>query len=363
MKEKEKDKILIVDDAPGFLITMRTILEREGYDVTTAEDGLKAIEIVKKHEFDLILADLKLPGKDGIEVMKEASKNDPFATGIIITAYASLDTAIGAIRENCYDYVQKPYQVKDLLQRIKKGMEKRKLEKEVVALKVQAEFLNDLMSHDINNMNQTIVGYLGLLLKSGLTEEQREYVEEVQSTMSRSSKLIGNVRKLRQIRGIEPELKAVDLVSVLKKSIEEVKTSHEEKEVTIKFGYEKGKKQYILADSFVSDVFSNILDNAVRFTSSAEVEIDVRVEDYIKNGDEFFKVSIEDRGRGVQDEAKEAIFNRFFKEEQKGSGLGLYLVKTLINRYSGEVWVEDRVKGDYTQGSIFNVAIPKSKLN
>ncbi len=362
MKEKEKEKkILIVDDELAFLVTTKAILEEEGYEVTTAEDGFKALDILKEQHFDVVLADLKMPGKDGIDVLEEAKKINPYTIGIIITGYPSLDTAIEAMQKGCYGYILKPYHVEDLKQIIKRGFEKSRLEQEVFVLKERAEFYNDLMAHDINNINQIIMGYLGALSDSGLSEqEQKSCVEKALSAVKRSAKLIENVRKLRQIQEIEPEQKAIDLTDILKESIDTVKADHKDKEVEINY-IPPEEKQYILADSFANDIFVNILDNAIKFTPSTKVEIGIGVEDYAKKGKEFYEISVEDRGRGVPDEAKEAIFKRFHKGHKymKGSGIGLYLVRTLVSRYGGEVWVEDRIEGDHTQGSIFNVIIPK----
>ncbi len=363
MKEKEKKKILIVDDEFAFLVTTEAILEEEGYEVTTAEDGFKALDILKEQYFDVVLADLKMPGKDGIEVIEEAKKVNPYAIGIIITGYPSLDTAIEAIEKGCYGYILKPYHAEDLKQIIKRGFEKSRLEQEVFVLKESAEFYNDLMAHDINNINQIIMGYLGALSDSGLSEqEQKGYVEKALSAVKRSAKLIENVRKLRQIQEIEPEQKAIDLTDILKASIDTVRADHKDKEVEINY-IPSEENQYILADSFANDIFVNILDNAIKFTPSTKVAIGIGVEDYAKNGKEFYEISVEDRGRGVPDEAKEAIFKRFHKGHKymKGSGIGLYLVRTLVSRYGGAVWVEDRVKGDHTQGSIINAIIPKPK--
>ena len=357
-----REKILIVDDEHSFRVTTRAILEEEGYEVTTAEDGLAALDILKKQIFDVILADLKMPGKDGIEVIEEAKKVDPYTIGIVITGYPSLDTAIEAIGKGCYDYMPKPYQVEDLKRIIERGLEKSRLEQEVFLLKQIAEFYNDLMAHDINNINQTTMGYLNLLLESSRGDEQKEYIERALSAVKRSAKLIEDVRKLKQVQETEHELKVMDLTAILKECIDSAKASHKDKEVTINYN-PSAESQYILANSLASNIFSNILDNAIKFTPSKKVAIDIGVDDYSRNGKEFYRISVGDRGRGVPDEVKEAIFGRFIRGQQsiKGSGIGLYLVKTLINRCGGEVWVEDLVKGDYTQGSVFNVIVPKGR--
>ena len=90
------------------------------------------------------------------------------------------------------------------------------------------------------------------------------------------------------------------------------------------------------------------------------VDISVKLEECQDNGKNYYKVSIEDNGPGIPDDMKDKIFNRLQRGETKarGMGLGLYLVKSLVDSYNGKVWVEDRVTGDHTKGSRFVVLLP-----
>lgn len=115
------------------------------------------------------------------------------------------------------------------------------------------------------------------------------------------------------------------------------------------------------ADELIHELFVNILTNAVKYDQNNPVEIDVSVERLESRRGRRLLVSIADHGRGVPDELKEEIFERFNRApKKKGSGLGLHLVRTLATRYNGRVWVEDRVKGDHSKGAVFKVELPST---
>lgn len=107
-------KILIVDDDKKLLSVLKTIFSEEGHEIITCSDGLYAIETCHKQVFDLIITDLMMPGANGIEVLKEARKIHPETLVILITGYASLETAVQAIRDGAYDYITKPFKLEEI---------------------------------------------------------------------------------------------------------------------------------------------------------------------------------------------------------------------------------------------------------
>ena len=113
MKEKVMFKSLIVDDDKKLRSLLSSLLVEEGDEVTTCADGLCAIDKCREEQFDLIVTDLVMPGASGIEVLKEARKLCPDTLVILITGYASLETAIEAIREGAYDYITKPFKLEE----------------------------------------------------------------------------------------------------------------------------------------------------------------------------------------------------------------------------------------------------------
>ena len=117
-KEDESDEgtkpILIVEDETIMRESVRDWLSDIGYQVETAEDGERALEIIEKQDFGLLILDLKLPGKDGIQVLREARVKKPKLRGIIITAYPSVETAVEAIKDGAIEYLPKPFELNRL---------------------------------------------------------------------------------------------------------------------------------------------------------------------------------------------------------------------------------------------------------
>jgi signal transduction histidine kinase len=218
--------------------------------------------------------------------------------------------------------------------------------------KNRAEFYVDLMSHDIQNFNTVALGHLELVLEDPeLDDDTKELVSTALSAIKRSSNLIDNVRKLQRGGGAFGK-KSVS--KTLWRIINQIKNLYSNKDIHVNYD---GREALVYADELLEDVFFNLLDNAVKHCPSDDVVIDIDVEDNSEN----VRISITDRGKGVPDEMKERIFTRYEKlnEGVQGSGLGLHLVKTLVDKYGGKVWVEDRVKGDHTKGSTFYVTLPK----
>jgi signal transduction histidine kinase len=107
------------------------------------------------------------------------------------------------------------------------------------------------------------------------------------------------------------------------------------------------------ADELVDDIFANLYSNSVKYTEGDTIEI----ETIIDRSDNYWKVSILDKGRGIPDERKVNLFNRY-STNSKGSGLGLSIVHALVSRYAGKINVENRIEGDYTRGTAFHVQLP-----
>lgn len=117
------EKILIVDDEEGMREFLTYMLEGESYQVFTATNGLEALEKLRQEEFALVLADIKMPGIDGLEMLRRIKEIDEQAVVIVMTAYASLDSAIKAIKFDAYDYLVKPFADTDkVLSIIEKGL-------------------------------------------------------------------------------------------------------------------------------------------------------------------------------------------------------------------------------------------------
>lgn len=132
-------KILVIDDEFTIRHMIKTILEKNGYEVDMAEDGKIGLEKVKADIYDIILCDIKMPVLDGFGFLNGLKESDVAATVIMMTAYGSIDTAVEAIRKGAYDYISKPFKADEILIAIKKAEERERLIKENLILKRETE--------------------------------------------------------------------------------------------------------------------------------------------------------------------------------------------------------------------------------
>jgi two-component system response regulator PilR (NtrC family) len=130
-----KDKILVADDEQSMREFLDIMLKKEGYKVSLAPNGEEVLKLIEKDIFDLILMDIRMPRLDGISTLKKIKAISQETIVIMITAYASADTAIRAMKEGAYDYITKPFKVEEIKLVIKNALEKKNLQKENVLLK------------------------------------------------------------------------------------------------------------------------------------------------------------------------------------------------------------------------------------
>ncbi|MHA1168816.1 MAG: sensor histidine kinase, partial [Candidatus Hodarchaeales archaeon] len=118
---------------------------------------------------------------------------------------------------------------------------------------------------------------------------------------------------------------------------------------------------FILGDSLIYQLVINVLINAVKSDYQDEISIEIKLKEEI--ADNKVILSILDHGKGVHPDLREEIFDRFssFKKKGKGSGLGLFIVKTLVDRYGGKIWIENRVPDDHSKGTVFKIQLNLAK--
>ncbi|MFN4219725.1 MAG: sigma-54-dependent transcriptional regulator, partial [bacterium] len=129
--------LLIVDDEVDILNVLKFLLEKEGYRVDTALNGEEALSKIKKKTYDIVLTDLRMPGIDGMELLERIKEEASETDVVIMTAYASIDSAVTAIKKGASDYIVKPFINEDVKMRIKRILEHKTLQREVEVLKQQ----------------------------------------------------------------------------------------------------------------------------------------------------------------------------------------------------------------------------------
>src|SRR5512146_2671399 len=130
-----RGRLLIVDDEANARTALGELLREEGYQVETAADGFKALPKLDDFAPDLVLTDLKMPGMDGIELMRKAREEDPERVVVVMTAYGSVDSAVAAMRQGAADYLTKPINVEELVLVLDRALERRRLRREAGQLR------------------------------------------------------------------------------------------------------------------------------------------------------------------------------------------------------------------------------------
>jgi DNA-binding NtrC family response regulator len=130
-----QERVLIVDDEEQMRELLAKVLEKNGYQVTTAGDGGQALALLEKEPMDLVVTDVRMPGLDGMEALRAIKELSPEIVVIIMTAFGSIDQAVQAVKEGAYDYINKPFKIDEILLTIKKALDERRLRHEVSALR------------------------------------------------------------------------------------------------------------------------------------------------------------------------------------------------------------------------------------
>jgi two-component system response regulator HydG len=140
--QKEQTTILLADDAPDMLLGLKALLETDGHRILAAERGDQALEALRANSVDLIISDMQMPGLSGMQVLEAAKNEFPDIPFIIITGFASIESAIAAIKKGAYDYISKPFNNDVILLTVARALERKRMKKELEELreKVAAEF-------------------------------------------------------------------------------------------------------------------------------------------------------------------------------------------------------------------------------
>lgn len=241
--------------------------------------------------------------------------------------------------------------------------ERRRTDKELKDARAQAELYMDLMGHDINNLNQSAMGYLELAIQAleaekGLRLDDMVLLEKPMQALSNSTTLINNVRKLQRLLTEGIKAKPIEL-QIIFRELGAMDFHLQGRDVVVNIQDVPGVM--VEADELLKDVFFNLVANAIKHSDEEKpLKVNVKVKTAKENGKKYYKCVVEDNGPGITDEMKSKLFHRFQRGTTKahGKGLGLYLVRTLVEGYHGQVRIEDRIKGDHTKGARFVVILP-----
>ena len=241
------------------------------------------------------------------------------------------------------------------------AIENAKMYQRQVEVAQRTKVLGDIIAHDINNYNQAVTSYLHMALSTDTDPSSAvDYLGRASTAAWGISELIQRADRLARIeeegaRNLGP----VDLVEVLKESAGEVSRGNPDKKVTIDLDL-GSQRYYVTGNELVEEIFTNIMENAVQYDPHEDIKVDVAVGEFFVDYRRYWCVSIADNGIGIPDSKKNLVFGRMSSESSgpPALGVGLSMVRAIVEAYHGMVWVEDRVPGEHSKGSVFRVALP-----
>jgi len=367
-------KILIVDDDANLRESIRDNLELDGHNVTEAGSGSEAMRAIVTSYFDIILMDFNLPDKTGIDVIREIRNVNKESEILMLTAHASLDTALKAIQESVYDFLVKPVDFDYLKRTISKATEKLRLAQENRRLigdlrtaneqllylsNMKSKFLS-MASHDLSNSLMTLQVAFEMLMGSFEPNEgQRKKIQYISNGLEQISRLIEDLVDWASIEQGKFRLdkKLYTPAEIVDESIGGSQMRAGQRGIMLKTSIEKGLPKIQVDKKRLIQVLGNLLENALRHTGkSGEIIIAAKAD----KKDALIQFSIKDTGQGIAAGELQKIFDSFYQPSGSGApqgrlGLGLSISKEIVHNHGGRIWVESEGLG---KGATFIFTIP-----
>jgi signal transduction histidine kinase len=359
-------RILIVDDEEVVLDSCSEILRAAGYAVATASDGAQGLRQVEEFRPDLVYVDLKMPGMSGMEVLERIHAADPSVVTIVITGYATLASAVEAMQRGAYDFVPKPFTPEELRLITRRGLERRRLVQETLALRREQEMLREhfaaIIAHEVKSPLAAVQQSLYLLaaeLRETLTEAQRERLARLQARLADLLKMVdtwlGAISA--DLRAIRERFRPTVVADVVARAVEAVQPFARRKDLQITTALAEGLPPVSGDQVTLVQALVNLLHNAVKYSHPGGiVTVGARAEG------EQVRISVSDQGVGIPPDELPHIFGAFYRGRasmagEAGVGLGLAVTRRIVEAHGGVITAESTPG----KGSTFTVALPAAR--
>lgn len=368
--EPQTLKVAVVDDEEPLGLAINRILSRfhvqvadVGVDVTysptlfTSGESLLA-SVDEGSEFDLMLLDLKLPGMSGLEILAELSRQRRNILTVMITAYATFDTAVQATKLGGYDFLAKPFTPEELRYTIRKATNQLIINREARRLadeqrQVRFNFIS-VLSHELKAPINAIEGYLKIL-RQDEPPERRHMIDRSLIRLDGMRKLIFDLLDLTRIESGQKQRNfcLVDLQASAKTAIELFTAEAAERGINIVLKAD-GPIEFEADSNEIEIILNNLISNAVKYNRDGG-----NVTVAVSRDEDAVRISVTDTGIGLTPEESAKLFNEFVRIKNEdtfkimGSGLGLSTVRKLAHLYGGDATVKSK-KGI---GSTFTVTL------
>jgi len=365
-------KLLIIDDERPILEMLEISLVSEGYDVFTAESGKAGLETFGKEKPKLVLTDIKMPGMDGIEVLKKIKEKDSEAEVIVITGHGDMDSAIAALRCGASDFLTKPIrdealmltlerakqkismaqQLKDYAENLEQTVEKRTRElRKAQEDLVKSERLATIgetvagVAHYIKNILNGLRGGM-YKVNSAMAKHKPEQMKDgwdmVQRNIEKVSQLVLDLLSYSKERS--PEEKTCSPNQIVAEVVELLKQKADENSIKLNVLFDPNIKEADFDPKGIHDALLNLVSNAIdaciydkNTSKSWEVTVKTGTET-TDSGIEKILFEVSDNGCGMNPEIRSKVFTRFFStKEGQGTGLGLLITQKIIQEHGGEI--------------------------
>jgi len=349
--QSRKPLILIIDDEEALRDGCRQVLERCGYAVLTAEQGVEGIKLAREHVPDMAFIDLKMPNISGMEIMEILSKDIPDIVLIMITGFASIVSAVEAMQKGAYDYLPKPFNPDQLRALTKRGLDHRNLKIETKRLREEKDQMEKnfitFVSHEMRSPLVVIRQCIEALKEIAGDRFDKDVKEIIERCRKRIQSLEEMVEHWLDISRIEDGTFAqkkisLRLSSIIARSVEEMTPLCRKKGISLAANIPKKLPEITGDAESLVRVFTNIIGNATKYTPEGG-KITVTV-----NNDEYYTTaSIADTGIGIPLDKLPLIFEPFFRckgkdEKIRGSGLGLTFCKKIMGSHNGGIEVSSK---------------------
>ncbi len=352
---------MVIDDDEIMRLSCEQILKKVGYRVETFGNGHEGIERLKVVRPPLLVVDIKMPELDGFEVINIVRKIDPDLVIVVITGYATIETAVDAMKAGAYDFLPKPFTPSELRLIIDRGFERWRLTKEAQLLRRQKEEVErkfvTLVSHQLKGPIGAVKQYLDVLLytcRDQMPEKALEWISRSQVRLGEMLTIIQDWLALAKIdRGTLCERnRATDITRVVENVVCEQRQSQGAETLEISTSFAPGLPMVAGDPVSLSMLVGNLIGNAVKYNrQGGKVSVTVTCDG------KCAKLVVSDTGIGIPQESIPHLFEEFYRvkapetESIPGTGLGLIICKRIATELGGSIEVESE-EGSYTRVTV-----------
>ena len=374
MDEPAEKTILIVDDEPDIREVLGISLMDMGYRTLEAEDAPQAFDVFVKESPLIVITDIKMPGGDGIELLRKIKHENPETEVIMITGHGDMNLAIRSLKYDATDFITKPINVDALEIALNRALEKiamrkrlqdytRSLEQLVREKTELQDHLASLglmigsISHGMKGLLTSLDGGL-YLVSSGLgkndIQRAREGCKAARQTAERIRKMVLDILYYAKERQLKlGDIDAPDFADAL---IGVIQPKIDGSDIQLRCHIDRQAGPMMVDADYLQAALINILDNAVDACHKDKASSVHSIDFSMTARDESIVFSIADDGAGMDDETREKIFTLFYStKERKGTGLGLFITHRIVSQHGGNI----SVKSKLGEGTTFMVTIPK----